>query len=338
MRNLLPRGIVDRVWGIVDGPVSYIESSQHGFHHIIGAIHAAQYTGIREFRVEATDGTQGTAFTIYMFDFPQQQHLDAGRFFFRQLNKLKLNISLHPPGVVHLDHSPPLNAHGHSVGQFVRIPPGSFNSLTLLSNLAILLSESKELREMSFHLAHWLPSATSMYAHIIQRGQSIFPHLGLTTKWPKLRVISLGGIYATEEELVGIMKRHDATLQELEFDHCSLISGFWANIVDEVLQSMSVSSFSLKKVNETKIGDKEFRELPPEEVVHWQYEGTLMFDYAGLPYFVSRTNFDLLTSNGRRMSPTAKRYTQYVKYPGMETESTGLDKALQTINILVACV
>lgn len=276
MKDILPRGAGKR-WGLEaeSSYASFLDSCQHGIHHVIGAIYASQYSRIREFRVEAPGvPATGTEFTIFVFDFADQQHLEAGRYFFRQLHRLKMNISLRHPGT--LDNAINGNALPH---------PSSASSLTQVSNLSTLLLEAKDLRELSFHLTHWQPSAHHMYGHLNPHPQRMFIDLGLNARWHKLRSLSLGGIHATEEELMQLITRHRETLKDVEFSHCSLFSGLWANIVDEVIHSTSIFPFSLKRVNEAVIEQRNFQDLTAEEMEHWQYEGTLMLNSGGLRYF-----------------------------------------------------
>jgi len=297
MKNILPRGVVHRFSPHVHGESSdsYVDSCQRGIHHLIGAIYASQYSGVREFRVEAAEPLRGTEFTIFVFDFPDPQHLEAGRFFFRKLHKLDMNISLQEPGLPH--------DRGH-----VPTHPNA-RALTQLSNFSNLLSESIDLRELSLHLVHWQSSAQGTYGHAIPPGHPIFPLLGLNTKWPKLRSLSLGGIYAAEEQLIRVLTRHKETLEDLDFKLCSLVSGSWANIVDHVLYNSSILKFCLRKVNETVVGDRDFEDLTSEEMEHWQYEGTLKRDLEGVRYFVSLPEFPCtIAANIDRTSPRVRRY------------------------------
>ena len=297
MKNILPRGVVGRFSPHVHGESSdsYVDSCQRGIHHIIGAIYASQYSGVREFHVEAAKPLSGTEFTIFVFDFPDPQHLDAGQFFFRQLHKLEMNLSLQQPGLSH--------ERGHILAH-----PNA-RALTQLSNLSNLLSEAIDLRELSLHLVHWRSSAQGTYGHAIPPGHPIFPLLGLNTKWPKLRSLSLGGIYAAEEQVLRVLTRHEETLEDLDFKLCSLVSGSWANIVDHVLYNTSIFPFCLRKVNETVVEDRDFEDLTSEEMDHWQYEGTLKRDSEGVRYFVSLTEFtDMIATNISRTSLRARRY------------------------------
>ncbi|KAF2706857.1 hypothetical protein K504DRAFT_385139 [Pleomassaria siparia CBS 279.74] len=299
MKDILPRGIGGARGMGVESYDSFIKSNQHGIHYVIGAIYASQYTGIHEFRVETVHSgheNRGTEFTIFVFDFPDPMHLEAGRFFFRQLHKLKLNMSLqlagtarntaiNPPPIL---GGPPGFQHANPIHQ-INFAPGAGQAFSAaqLVNFASLLREAKNLRELSFHLAHWRPSANLMYGHLISPNQAIFPHLGLSGTWTKLRSLSLGGIYGTEKDFVSFIRRHKDTLKEVEFKYCSLTSGLWASVVDEILENTSIFPFTLNKVNETIIGDAEFHTLVAEEQDRWQYVGKLSLNAVGLRYFVS---------------------------------------------------
>lgn len=294
---------------------SQIQSTQHGIHHIIGAIYEAQYTGIREFRVAArsessndvqthpspqpqavppppqgfnppqpapgpqwfpqaqvghqplppplrsptqTIFTQGTEFTISVFDFNDVESLEAGKYFFSFLTRLEMNLSL-------------LNPDGG------RAPAGA-RGLSQLVNLAGLFAEAKNLEHLLFHLGHWRPTAHGMYGHIVPHNQPIFPFLPFRITWAKLRSLSLGGIYIDEEELMDVINRHRETLKELRFRHCSLFSGTWADIADDILSTTDIVAFSLDHVNETTVGDRYFGDLADEEKDHWQYEVEIALD------------------------------------------------------------
>lgn len=267
VRDLLPRGSLDKGYPIVPAQ-DYMHSTQHGIHHLIGAIYEAQCSGIRTFRVETVDEQQpsGTEFTIAVFDFPDVVHLEAGKYFFSHLHNLDLNLSLGSSG-----------GTGMSSGN---------RGLTQLANLAALLEETQQLETLSFHLCHWRTTAHQMYGHIIPHSQPLYPYLGLYATWPKLRSLSLGGIYATEEELIDLVERHKATLKELKFRSCSLFSGYWANIVDNVVNTTNIIPFSLDCVNETEIGERQFHDLTGEEMDHWEYEGCVLVDSEGQRYFV----------------------------------------------------
>jgi hypothetical protein len=303
---------------------SLIQSTQQGMHHLIGAIYEAQYTGIREFRVEARSEScnntqvpsvsqvhplpqaapqpqavpppqgfhppqtaagpqlfppaqvvhppfpppfesptqiafkQGTEFTISVFDFHDVVYLEAGKFFFSFLTRLDMNLSLLNPG----GGRAPVGARG----------------LSQLANLAALVAEAKNLEYLNFRLDHWRPTAHQMYGHVVPHNQPIFPFLPFRTTWPKLRSLSLGGIYVEEEELMKVIDRHKGTLKELRFRHCSLFSGTWADIADDILSTTDIVAFSLDHVNETTVGDRYFGDLADEEKDHWQYEVEIAVD------------------------------------------------------------
>jgi hypothetical protein len=294
MKDILPRGIVWLLSLENETSDSHVDCYQRGIHHIIGAIYASQYCGVREFHVEVPEPSIGTEFTIFVFDFPDPQHLEAGRFFFRQLHKLEMNFSLKRPGITNV-HA---NNHPHA------------RVLTQLSNFSSFISEARELRELSLHLMHWQCSAQNTYGHAIPPGHSIFPLLGLNMKWPRLRLLSLEGIYMAEDQLTRMLTRHEETLQKLEFKLCTLELGSWADIVDHVLHNTSILAFTLRKVNETVVGDRDFEDLTTDEMQYWQYEGTLKLDSEGMRYFVSSNKMVMNTVNINRTSPRVRPCTQ----------------------------
>lgn len=168
MRDLIPRSV---------SRMSH-HSSDHPFRHLIGAIFISQFVGIREFRTEPRSiGKFGTEFSLNMFDFPQAEDFEAGRFFFQHLTKLELNMAIR-------DYQRrTIGLHDSEAAQ-------------QLANLAKLITAATELRYLALHLSDWNVSAQLMYGHIVHNDQPIFRSLGLRTTWRKLRSLSLGGVYA----------------------------------------------------------------------------------------------------------------------------------------------
>ncbi|KAF2267021.1 hypothetical protein CC78DRAFT_531109 [Lojkania enalia] len=270
VRDLLPRGVMgscywDRRYE------QYIESSQHGIHHLIAAIYLAQYSGIHEFRAELPNPDQSDAktdFTIYVFSFPDPQHLDAGKYFFRQLRKVELNISLVLPGCMDQPHA-------------------DQNGQAQLSNISALLAEARDLEKLALQICDWDAEPRRMYGHILPSNQSMLPHFGLYSTWPKLRSLILGGIYAAEKEVLDLLTRHKDTLVEAKFSFCSLLDGAWANIIDEVVYGTRLNPFQVISVNETVIGGVNFCNMSDEMRKKWQYVGHVAIDSDGQRYFVS---------------------------------------------------
>jgi hypothetical protein len=253
MKEILPRGVVgaDRI--------------HDGFHHLIGAIYISQYTGIHNFKIErrpcSLPKTIGTEFYVDIFKFRHTSDLEAGKFFFQNLQKI--DIALTPTS--------PLNRAGAS----------GAGALECLANMATLLSEAKGLRDLSLQLSYWHPNPHNMYGYIVPHGQPMFPHLGLDTTWPTLRSLRLGGVYADEEEIKELIHRHLQTLTSLRFSHCSLFSGQWSNIVDDVVFGTNIARFVLHKVNEVTIEDRPISSLSEEEMIPWLYSGQLMVNEEG---------------------------------------------------------
>jgi hypothetical protein len=107
-----------------------------------------------------------------------------------------------------------------------------------------------------------------------------------------------------------MLTRNEETLQELNFKLCTLELGSWANIVDHVLHNTSVLAFTLRKVNETVVGDRDFEDLNTDEMQHWQYEGTLKLNSEGIRYFVSSNKLAMNTANINRTSLRVRPCTQ----------------------------
>ncbi|KAF2691262.1 hypothetical protein K458DRAFT_438938 [Lentithecium fluviatile CBS 122367] len=245
------------------------ERKHDGFHHLIGAIYISNYTGIHDLVIEprltSLDSSIGGCFYVDIFKYRDPTHIEAGKFFFRNLRK------------IHMALAPTTTNH--------REGPVGADALTCLANMAALLSEANELQDFSFQLACWHPSPHFMFGSMIPHGQPIFPHLGFDAKWPKLRSLRLQGVYADEEEVKELIARHKGTLISLELRYCSLLSGKWSNIVDEVLFGTNMVWFVLNRVNELHIGDSLFEHLSSQEMAQWWYEGRLAINEEGERFF-----------------------------------------------------
>ncbi|CAO2650556.1 Nn.00g018480.m01.CDS01 [Neocucurbitaria sp. VM-36] len=254
MRDLLPRS--------TSTPCT---SSDHAFRQLIGAIYLSEYAGIRDFTVEAyRKGNPGTEFSLSLFDFPDPVDLQAGRYFFQHLLKLELSMSL--------------QTFGES--------GTSARGLRQLSNVANLLTAAKDLRHLALHITHWIGSRTLMYGHILSNEQPIFSYFGLRATWQKLRSLSLGGMYADEQDITDFIKHHKYTLRSLAFTQCSLCSGTWVEIVDEVVYNSIVVSFVLDLVNETDLPGMNWMSLSTEDKERWRYEGHLVVSKDGERSFI----------------------------------------------------
>jgi hypothetical protein len=307
MKNIVPRG-TNIGWGIPQTHNHFMHQHHlhgshhhHGFHHLIGAIYEAQYSGIRELRVLPADQLKtipGNEFSLGNFDFDDPVYLEAGKYFFGQLRKLDMCLSLLAPDL----RSLPL----------------------LLSNVRELLAAAKDLEEVAFTVPHWRPSESLMYAPNLLTDRSLFFYLGLSAQWPKLRSLHLGGIYVLEEEMLALLSRHKATLCKLSFRYCSLRSGTWANIVDEIVINTTILPCVLDCVNETMIGPTPISDMGHEEMESWQYIGEVKLDSDGRRYFVSaaRTSFCPLnytdfTSTSQRKSSSPAASDLYMSYEAL---------------------
>jgi len=240
-----------------------------GLHHLIGAIHISQYTGINEFKIKARSvslpNNIGTRFRVDVFGFRDPTHIEAGKFFFRNLNKIEMVLT--PSSGIQTS------------------PTAGVRALDCLANMAALLSEAKDLETLSLEFSHWHPDPHSMYGLMTPHAQPIFPYMGLGTTWLKLRELTLGGLFADEEEFKELVFRHGKTLTSLKFSYCSLFSGQWSNIVDDVVFGTNIAPFELDHVNEVNVGEATFAALSDIEAAKWQYEGRVAVTGEGERFF-----------------------------------------------------
>jgi hypothetical protein len=110
----------------------------------------------------------------------------------------------------------------NTVSSTRRIPVGAIRQL---QNVTRCLRAAQDLRYLSLSIPDWSDNTRDMYGHIFPDGRPIFYSLGLWQTWPKLRSLSLEGIYADEQDLIDFVKRHGNTLRALNFTKCSLCTG-----------------------------------------------------------------------------------------------------------------
>jgi hypothetical protein len=236
-----------------------------GLQHLIGAIHISQYTGIHEFKIEARPVSIpkniGAQFYIDVFSFRDPNHIEAGKFFFRNLRKIDLVLA-------------PSSSDG-------RNGPVGARALECLANMAALLSEAQNLEDLSFRFSHWHSDSHSMHGLIAPHTQPIFPYLGLKATRPKLRALALGGIYVDEKDIKELISRHRETLISMRFSYCGLFAGQWSNIVDDVVFGTKILLFDLDHVNEVQIGDTTFAALSATEAARWGYQGRVVVSNDG---------------------------------------------------------
>ncbi|KAF2496324.1 hypothetical protein BU16DRAFT_526822 [Lophium mytilinum] len=259
-KDILPRGEPHSTpsFGGSEGIVQ--QCSHRGFHYLIGALALVKYSGIRTFRVEAADRPsepQGTIFTSYAFELPDQAQLQAGLHLFSTLHNLDLPLSL------------------AILGTSSSIP----SHLTALRGL---LRGAKELRTLSLHLHKWHPSPQSWAPNT----SAVSLVLGKTTTWPHLRFLSLGGVHASAQELVDLALRHASTLREVRYSRCSLIEGKWSDVVDSILRTTHIDSFEISKVHEAVVGSRIFAHLSEAEMREFTYSGQLQVGAGGERYYV----------------------------------------------------
>jgi hypothetical protein len=272
MRDLLPRDYksVSGMDFSGNGPNGTLPHQKHPFRLLIGALYLSQYSGVRELRIEPFDDTEpGTPFTFDFFDFPDPSDIQAGRWLFQNLVKCELNFRI----LTGADET------------FIR--PHRDNGRRLLAHLSHLLAVSDNLQHLSLRIVGWTSSQDSAPQLELGLGHPVYSRLGLHKTWSKLRSFNLGGVHSTGDDVRDFIKRHTDTLRSLSLEDCSLYSGAWADIVDEVLYSTSVCRFTLSSVNETHIPDSSGTIRRSEGLQEWKYEGSLEVAKDGDRKFVS---------------------------------------------------
>ena len=257
VRDLVPRG------GLANGLPHLTQipqnRSEHPFRGLIGALYLSQYSGVRELRIEASrDDESGTPFTFAFFDFPDAIDFQAGRYLFQNLERCELNIKIWSR---------------HDDGGKQRV-----------ANLSRMLAAAHDLRHLTLHI-----TSSQLSLMGLQPDQSMCAPLGLMKTWHKLRSLSLGGIYADGKEFLDLIRRHRYTITNLSFRKCSLFSGAWADVVDEVVYSTGILPFVLDSVNETMIPTGNGTAQSSAELEEWRYEGHVEVSTDGERNFV-RTN------------------------------------------------
>ncbi|KAL1599632.1 hypothetical protein SLS60_007435 [Paraconiothyrium brasiliense] len=259
MKDILERRLPSPAW---DGSIQAANRTpENGFHHLIGAIRVAQYSNIREFhvRMRPSDGFwSGPRLALGEFQFKETDHLEAGKYFFRNLRQIELDLDMRYAA----------------------------QRREALANMRTLLAEAKHLSELRLHAepSHNMPEALAW----LTAGENISPFvsLGLGIHWPKLRIIDLGRVIATEDELRGLVHRGRDTLTSMKFTNCIITSGRWSNLTDEVVYGTNISTFSLNRVHEEYVfREVAFERLRGSEREKWMYEGQLKENTKGERYF-----------------------------------------------------
>jgi hypothetical protein len=243
--------------------------SQHPFLHLIGAIYLSQYTGVRELRIDAYDKTKpGNPFTFDFFDSPDANSVQASQYLFKNLERCELNIS-----TSHDDTT--FWPSGHCIK----------SSLVHLSHL---LAIAEDLRHLAFHIAGW-QSIFAAPSLNLGPGQPLLCRFGLGHTWSKLRTASLKGVHSSGDDFLDFVKRQSNTLRSLSIQDCTLNIGIWADIVDEVVYSTSITAFILASVNERQVptGDGDGSVRGSDGLNEWLYEGDLEVSRDGERKFVN---------------------------------------------------
>jgi hypothetical protein len=280
VRDLVPRDY--------RGPHPFVRSTngperptymRHPFLQLIGAVYLAQYTGIRELRIEPFSSSEpGTPFSIDFFDLPDANYVQAGQHLFRYLERCELNMFI---SAIH-EHT---NVwRNDDVGR------------SRLAHLSHLLAAADDMRHLAFHVSGWRPDWPSAPYLELGTGEPVFARLGLHKTWSKLRSFSLEGVHSNGDDFLDFIKRHSSTLRSLSIQRCALYTGKWADIVDEVVYATRISTFVLNLVHEKQVptGNGEFLVQGPYGLDEWLYEGHLEISQDGERRFVSP---ELILSN-----------------------------------------
>ncbi|KAF2447964.1 hypothetical protein P171DRAFT_355049 [Karstenula rhodostoma CBS 690.94] len=264
MKDILGRSALYPALDVPSRTNSYgsIEVNENAFHHLIGAICIAKYSSIREFRVkQAQHNTPSRWLALREFHFAEPSHLESGKFFFRNLRKIELDLDFR------------FAAGGHEC----------------LANLRALLSEAKDLLHLRLYVEprHHLHGIRAWLSDPVI--QSPFRCLGLATEWPELRSIDLGRIVATEDELRDLLHRGKGTITSMKLTNCIITTGKWSNLVDEVVYGTKIRIFVLDRVHEQFVGGGvAFETLTPEEKDKCTYKGQIKENEQGARYFWER--------------------------------------------------
>jgi hypothetical protein len=271
VRDLLPRDFRSNHMpfsGVFQGRFS--AWSEHPFRQLIGAIYTAQYTKVRELRVEAFNkGDRGTPFTFDFLNCSNANDLRAGQYLFQHLEKCELNLKVWVPR----DTSTSWTVTNSSTQR--------------VGNLNMLLASANDLQHLALHLTAWQVDDGFAPFSGLRQDQAMFSRLGLLKEWPKLRSLSLEGIDASEDDFLGIISRHKDTLTKLVLRNCSLLVGTWANIVDEVVYSSRIFPFVLSRVSEMYVLVGLGVVQSADELEEWKYEGHVEVSDDGERRFVS---------------------------------------------------
>ncbi|OAL50530.1 hypothetical protein IQ07DRAFT_566533 [Pyrenochaeta sp. DS3sAY3a] len=218
-------GLIPR--SFMPGGESMYSKSDHPFRQLIAAIYWSECVQIREFKVDAGYAyAPGTSFSIDLFRFAETTDRCAYLYFFQNLTKLELNVTM--PFLVK------------------RIGAGGApedNDVKQVENLARMINSAEKLQCLSLEINPWgVSTDIKLWS---RRAHTAFRELGLNATWKDLKSLSLLGIGGTEEEFTQIINRHDKTLEAVCFKHCSFKHGFWANIADQVMANTRIVSFGL---------------------------------------------------------------------------------------------
>lgn len=227
--------------------------SDHPFRQLIAALYMSEFAGVRELRTEPLGASPGTEFALGIFDLDENE-MAAARFLFQHLEKLALNIAIWAP-------------------RASLIPEA-------LDKLATLLLTSTDLKYLHIHPTRWLPDSNI---------PCLFPRLGLQATWPKLQALSLESVFADDDEILSILRRHKKTLTSATFRDCRLFKGVWADIVDEAVYGTDLLTFILDCVNESASPHLIQGALGTTEKERWNYEGHIMITQDGDRSFVCST-------------------------------------------------
>lgn len=255
VRDLLPRGLTRRS-PHDRRPGTEGHFSGHPFRYLVGAIYLSQYSGVRQLRVEPYEvGKPGTEFTNGIFDFPAVGDFQAAKYLFQRLERCELNVT---PAWMPLD-------------------PQDLS----IANMRALLINATDLRHLALHLIGWYFENTTSSNLTSKDGVPMFKVLGLCNTWTKLRSLSLEGVQGTQGDFTKLLARHRHTLTSVTLQSCTLTSGWWSEIVDDVLYNTIILPFSMCGVTDMTDAEEE------EYLAKGVYDGHVAVSPTGERYFVS---------------------------------------------------
>ncbi|KAH9870329.1 hypothetical protein IAQ61_005803 [Plenodomus lingam] len=257
MRDIVPVGFI--CYPTAHSRRAYT-TPDHAFRYLMEAIFLSNLTSIRRLKVESVlesvwKKEPATEFSSEMFDLPTEAVMQAGRHLFRNLTDIELNMALRDFNFEHM----------RPAAQRTFVP---FESRW--SNLAELLATAKDLQHLTLDVT--MTQFNDDQCLDIKR---LLYHQSKGQTWAKLQTMSLGGLHARQSDWIDLVKDHSGTLKSLTFRRCRMVSGFWVEVVNEVVCNSTISSFVLDLV------DEPYLLWAQTDRAQWQYEGHLVMEDGG---------------------------------------------------------